>query len=137
MDMNIKDALKSGKVTSEELMARFKEEINVAAAEIEKERAEAEYEAEKQARREKNIAEAREELINVAVKYAHALGLVEDEFTLTKDTYKTLEDALKDVEKDMDSYSSFLNFMTVKPKAKKHSSIFNDDDFLTEWLRNL
>lgn len=137
MDMSIKDALKSGKVTPEELMARFTAEINEAAAEIEKERAEAERKATEQARREKNIAEAREELIEVAIKYAHALGLVEDEFTLTKDAHKVLEDALKDVEKDMDNWNSFLGFMNVKPKAKKPSVIFDDDDFLTEWLKKL
>lgn len=139
--MNMKEVLKSGDATAEELLEQFKTQLAEAQAELkaEKEKEEAAKRAAEEAAAADELDEIRAELVDIILDYLIALGVV-DEDDLDDDDVEKLTESLKAVEKEMKRYAQVMDMLkaleVAKPTTKAaHKS--SEDEILAKFLKGI
>lgn len=137
--MNMKEVLKSGDATAEELLEQFKAQLAEAQEELkaEKEKEEAAKRAAEEAAAADELDEIRAELVDVILDYLIALGVV-DKNDLDDDDIEKLTESLKAVEKELKRYAQVMDMLKVLEIAKPttvHKS--SEDEILAKFLKGI
>lgn len=142
--MDMKNVLKSGDATAEELLEQFKAQLAEAQAELEAEKAkeEAAKRAAEEAAAADELDEVRAELVEVILDYLMALGVV-DEDDLDDDDVEKLTEALKAAEEEMKRYAQIMDMLksleAAKPTIKEAKAAHkpSEDEILAKFLKGI
>lgn len=144
--MDIKDVLKSGDATADELLAQFQKDLMKAQREVDAEKAKEAAEAKAKASKDANLEKVRNVMIDAVMNYLVALGVVDDD--LDDEDRADLVKAIKSAEKEMIEQMNALNELkeilgSVKPShtechsKSKDKPKMNDDEVLAKFLAQI